>query len=202
MIFKYAKKIIQAIASIGLIIALVYGILWIRKMQEATAESLRTARLLRQQPVETVSVVRSELKALYPYIDSVLQAAGLNEKHVEKVTNIYHEYKWDTVPALIISDSGRQVLSLSMNKDCFKATGIIDFSETSIKLTDDDIQKMKFHLTGVELTDTTTTIYYYSRRIKKLFFIPLRIGKKQYFSETYSSCNANTQTESINLIKR
>jgi hypothetical protein len=202
MIFNYFKKGFQIIALIGLIIVIIFAILWIRKMQESAKEAIRTAQLLRKQPVETVSVVRSELKALYPYIDSVMKAAGLNEKHVEKVTNIYHEYKFDTVPAVIIPDSGRQVLNLSMKKDCFQAAGIIDFSGTDIKFSDEDLQRMKFHLTNIELTDTTTTIYYYSRRIKKLFFIPLRIGRKQYFSETYSSCNARTQTESINLIKR
>lgn len=196
------KNILSIVFSIASILLVVLGYFWLSKMRYAADEALSTARLLREKPTEVVSVVRGELKALYPYLDSVIRAAGLNEKHVEKITNIYHEYKWDTVPAIIVPDSGKQILNVAMTRDCFKAAGIIDFSDTKVKFDEDEISKIKFHLTGITLTDTTTTVYYYSRRIKKLFFIPLRIGRKQYFSETYSKCNAKTQTESINLIKR
>lgn len=196
------KNILSIVFSIAAILLVVLGYFWLSKMRYAADEALSTARLLREKPTEVVSVVRGELKALYPYLDSVIRAAGLNEKHVEKITSIYHEYKWDTVPAIIVPDSGKQILNVAMTRDCFKAAGIIDFSDTKVKFDEDEISKIKFHLTGITLTDTTTTVYYYSRRIKKLFFIPLRIGRKQYFSETYSKCNAKTQTESINLIKR
>ena len=202
MIKKIFTTIAQVIAIIGLCVLIFFGFKMYNKLKDLSTKTLELDKMYREHPVQVVSVVRSELKTLYPYMDSLIQAAGLNEKHVEKITNIYHEYKYDTIPAIIIPDSGRQILTVAMQKDCFKADGIIDFSNTGIKLTDDEISKLRFHLTGVTLTDTTTTVYYFSRKIKKIFFLPLRIGRKQYFSETFSKCNAKTQTESINLIKR
>jgi hypothetical protein len=196
------KKITSIVASILLVVGIVYGIFYIIKLKNAADEALKTAKFYRERPVEVVSVVRDELKVLYPYLDSLIEAAGLNKKHVETITNIYHEYKWDTVPAIVVADSGMQLLNVKMSKDCFDATGIIDFSKTDVKLKDTDVENVKFYLTGVTVTDTTTTVYYYSRKIKKIFFLSLRIGRKQYFSETFSKCNAKTQTESINLIKR
>lgn len=199
---RLLKAIAQTIAIIALVAAVIFIFIWVKKMKLATDEALATIKIYREQPVEVVSVVRSELRTLYPYVDSLIQAAGLNEKHIETITNIHHEYKWDTIPAIITPDSGRQVLTVEMEKACFRATGIIDFSATNVKLSDEDIDRLKFHLTGVSVTDTTTTVYYYQRKIKKIFFIPLRIGRKQYFSETFSKCEATTKTESINLIKR
>jgi hypothetical protein len=201
--FEKIKKILAIIASIGIIILIVFGVIWIRKMSNKATQAANAAIFMREHPVEVVSVVRKELSALYPYIDSVIKAAGLNEKHVEKITTIYTKYNWDSIPGTItFADSGSQILNVAMTKDCFKAAGLIDFSGTKIKLTHEDLSHIKFHMTGVTVTDTTTTVYYFTRDIKKILFIPLRIGRKRYFSQTYSKCNAKTQTQSINLIKR
>jgi hypothetical protein len=197
---KTLKIIAQVIVIIALIIGIYFGVRWIKGIQKDRVTSDEIYRKTLEKQV--ASVVRSELNALYPQVHKMIDSFGIKVKKVENVTIISHEYKYDTIPVQLVADTGMKRINISMSKDCFKADGVIDLTNTRISLQPDDVPKMSMFLTGVQLLDTTTNIYYFKRKPVKLFFFRLYIGRKQYFTETTSTCHATTKTESINLIKR
>jgi len=197
---KIMKIIAQVIVIIALIIGVYFGVRWVKGVlkQRVTSDEIYRIKL----ETQVASVVRSELASLYPKVQKMIDSTGLKLKKVENVTNIYHEYKYDTIPVQLAADTGMKKINVSMAKDCFRADGVIDLTDTRISLQPDDVPNMKMYLTGVQLLDTTTSIYYFKRRQVKILFFSPRIGRKQYFVETSSSCHAKTKTESMNLIKR
>jgi hypothetical protein len=152
---------------------------------------------------EARSVIKSELKTFYPHVDSLAAASGIKIRKIEQTTIIDHKLIWDTIQVSLTPDTiDNKVINISADYKCFKAKGIIDFSKTGLTITNDDVDKMRLMLTDVKATDKLTTIYYFDRETKKIFFLRLKIGRKHYYSETNSSCNAETKTETINLIKK
>jgi len=152
---------------------------------------------------EARSVIKKELKAFYPHVDSLAAASGIKIRKIERTTIIDHKLVYDTIPVNLTPDTAdNNIVNMSMDYQCMEAKGIIDFSKTGLKLTNDDIEKMRVTLTDVQVNDKLTTIYYFDRESKKILFFRLKIGRKHYYSETYSSCKAETTTETINLIKR
>jgi hypothetical protein len=60
--------------------------------------------------------------------------------------------------------------------------------------------------TKVEQNDTLTVMFFQERKMKKLFFpfrfIKLRIGRKQFWSETHSACKAEMKSRTIQITKK
>jgi hypothetical protein len=201
---KKIQIVLMVLTLLVLGLAIYGGYKLYKKANSTLAAANQATFSLRQQVVaEVTTVVRGELGVLYPHVDSVIKASGLKVKKINEVTNIYHKTIYDTIGSIFIPDSaGLDKLNFSFAKDCFMADGLIDFAESSMQPSVEDADKIKLYLTDVQMTDTTTTLYYYERETKKIWFLRLRIGRKHYFSESYSSCEGQTKTETIKLIKR
>lgn len=199
-------KIIKNVAIILLVIFCVYAGTWIGKIYQKKSENKLTSQLsllYRQQTVEAVSALKKEIGVLYPRIDSLTKVAGIKSKQIERTTIIEHRLVYDTIPVSLSKDTANErLIHMSMNYKCFTAKGLIDFSKTNISLTNQDIGKMKVFLTDVQSKDTLTNVYYFNRESKRILFFTLKIGRKHFYSQTYSSCNGFTKTETINFIKR
>jgi hypothetical protein len=203
---KYSKAITFALF---LIVGIAAGIWIARKIDKKVESRIKTTveNAINQygQSItnEARSVVKSELKGLYPHVDSLAAASGIKIRKIERTTIIDHQVKYDTVPVILTPDtSDNRIVNMTANYKCLEAKGIIDFTKTSLTLTNDDVNKMRVTLTDVKVTDKLTTLYYFDRESKKILFFRLKIGRKHYYSETNSSCNAETKTETINLIKK
>jgi hypothetical protein len=185
-----------------LIFCAIKVVMLLNKANQAIIKADQISALARANAVETTSVVREELKTIYPKFDSLINEKGLKIKKVENITNVTHEYVVDTVSSVIIGMSGEEKIDFKLEKDCFQANGTIDMINTSIAIPKDEINKINIYLTDVKLNDTLTTFYFWEREMKKIMFIRLRIGRKHYYAKTISACKGDTKTESINLIKK
>jgi hypothetical protein len=194
------------IIGVFLLIGVFFGIILVNKINNKYQGKIQTS--LKQEIGEAIakearSVIKGELKGLYPHVDSLAAASGIKIRKIERTTIIDHKIVIDTLPVTLTSDTANnKIVKMSANYKCLEAKGIIDFTKTSLTITKDDVNKMRVILTDVEVKDKLTTLYYFDRETKRILFFNLKIGRKHYYSETHSDCNASTKTETINLLKR
>lgn len=181
------------------------------KLNQVMVENARldnNTQALRRQITTSAQVQRlfkSEFSRFYPKLDSIADEMGIKTRKIESVTNIYHKTVYDTVKVDVFEEvpgTSNRVLTFDAEKQCFKAEGLLDLTQTSLYPTDEDVLGMDFMLTNIEQTDTTTVIYYWSREKKKILFFNLPIGKKRYFTQSESACSESVVTESIDIVKK
>lgn len=150
-------------------------------------------------------VIKSEFKAMFPDLLKIAKESGIKVRNIETVHNVYHKTVWDTVPvkaALEVDPLDDQQLMFLESMDCIDVEGYIDFEMSPIILTPENKEGIDLIFTKVEQNDTLTTFYFFERKLKKIFFIKLRIGKKRLWSETKSSCTAEIKSQTIRITKK
>lgn len=150
-------------------------------------------------------VIKNEFEKMFPELEKIAKASGIKVKNIETVHNVYHKTVWDTVPVevgLVSDPLDDQKLQFIESRNCIDVEGYIDFTESLIDLTPENKDGIDLLFTRVEQNDTITTFYFWERKFKKIIFLKLKIGRKQFWSESYSACKAELKTQAIQLTKK
>lgn len=150
-------------------------------------------------------VIKSEFKAMFPELEKIAKESGIKIKNIESIHNVYHKTVWDTIPVeaeLQVDPLDDQQLMFLESKNCIDVEGYIDFKMSPIVLTSENKEGIDLLFTRVEQNDTITTFFFWERKLKKIIFVKLKIGRKQFWSESHSACKAELKTEAIRITKR
>ncbi len=203
-------KLIIGLAGVILllltVLSLTYERLQFTKLEKVRYETNYEAMKQQETSKALVErVIKKEFKAMFPELKKIAEQSGIKVKNIETIHNVTHRTVWDTVPVevdLVTDPLDDQKLSFLEKRNCIDVEGFIDFNESTIELTKENQPGIDLIFDRVESNDTLTTFFFWERKLKKFLFIKIRLGKKQYWAESFSSCKAELKTQAIQLTKK
>lgn len=150
-------------------------------------------------------VIKKEFEKMFPELEKIAKQSGIKVKNIETIHNVYYKTIWDTIPVevgLVTDPLDDQKLQFIENRNCIDVEGYIDFTESLIDLTPENKDGIDLLFTRVEQNDTITVFYFWERKLKKIVFLKLRIGRKQFWSKSHSTCKAELKTQAIQMTKK
>lgn len=150
-------------------------------------------------------VIKKEFSKMFPELEKIARQSGIKVRNIETIHNVYYRTVWDTIPVeveLVTDPLDDQKLNFVERKNCIDVEGYIDFTQSPIILNPKNKEGIDLIFTRVEQNDTITTFYFWERKTKKIVFIKLRIGRKQFWAESHSTCKAELKTQAIQLTKK
>jgi hypothetical protein len=178
-----------------------------REEKSRVSENYKILQAEHGSTAQVQELLRKEFKKFYPYYDSLAKEKNIKTKKIENITNVYYKHIYDTIKIydtnkVAVPGTQNRLIEMSFEENCLTGDALLDFRETSIYPTDNDVRAIDLSLANIEQTDSITTFYYWDRQVKKILFIKLKIGRKQFFSQSHSKCEAELKTESIDIIKK
>ena len=202
--------LIGVIVLLFIALGLTYNRLQFMKLEKTRYETNYEALKQEESSKALVErIIRKEFKDMFPELKKIAELSGIKVKNIETIHNVTHRTVWDTVPVeveLVTNPLDDQKLSFLESKNCIDIGGYIDFIKSPILLTAENKEGIDLIFTKVEQNDTLTVMFFQERKMKKLFFpfrfIKLRIGRKQFWSETHSACKAEIKARTIQITKK
>ncbi len=197
---------VMSVIVLFLALVLTYQRLRFMKLEKIRYETNYEALKLEEGSKALVErVIKSEFKAMFPELEKIAKESGIKIKNIETVHNVHYKTVWDTIPVevdLQIDPLDDQQLMFLESKNCIDVEGYIDFNLSPIVLTSNNKKGIDLLFTRVEQNDTITTFYFWERKLKKIIFVKLKIGRKQFWSESHSVCKAELRTEAIRITRK
>jgi hypothetical protein len=196
------KLILIALFAAIIIAVCVLVVYYVRKTKLCTElqNSVSTLVNKTKEDYSQVTLLKSDIENLKDSIETIIKEAGIKKKEIVTVIEYSTAIDYDTI-YLKLKDSIRldsRCLSYTVRGTCFSTDAIVDFTKTSIQVSDSDACKLNVYLENTEIMQKGVILNYSKRDTTKfLKFWPF--AKKKFYQKTVDNCNGAVTIEEINF---
>lgn len=190
---KTIESIIKILTIIIIIAVIILAILLVPTVKRMYRYMDNTEQLMNDLPDKNIFLTKKGFKEYQKKANDSLfmkikDSLNIKFKHIEKTITHRYNYSYDTTVTVLIQSENKQEKQFSKSFDnCIEISGRINWENDTI------------YFDKVEIDYTAETVYYWQRS-RKILGIPF--GRKKHYAITENNCTGQTETQSIEILKR